>query len=668
MIVPCDGLTAFVSQTIRPNINLPPTNGRSEDIITTVSHHSPGEAEDAQAVYTARMSTFESARAAVHRRWNLIANIRLVVFVALGLAVWWLVSDRSQLPGLVVLLALVALIWLIVTHRRLRHERDRLDRLVHVNADALARLNLDWDAAPEPPAPGVDRRHPYAFDLDIVGHASLAHRIGTLATPDGWRTLSRWLLEPGPLAEVPRRQPAVRELAAKLALRQEVEAAGRAARGAMPDPEPLLSWAESTLRIAERPLIRFLAAASPVALILFSALQLLGVVPFPFWLIPLTLNVMIFLIAGAGIADTVARIAPMHQAIAGYRNVFALIAEDDYDAAPLRDIRALLGSGPAGATTQVSALTRISSLALPRGSILYYPAQMFLLWDAQVLRFLERWRRSSGTHVRKWLAAAGEWDAIAALSVLVHDHPDWAFASIDFTGETVAADELGHPLIPWQQMVRNDVAIGPAGTFLFVTGSNMSGKSTLLRAVGINAVLAMAGGPSCARSIALPPVDVRCCMRVEDSVTAGVSFFMAELRRLKGVVDAALVARERPVLYLLDEIMQGTNTAERQIASRAVLDQLTSANAIGAISSHDLGLLSGSPLDDRSTKAHFAEQFEDGRAGPEMTFDYRLRPGIATSTNALKLMEILGFHLGTSPLATRDDDTWERRGAIAKRG
>ncbi|MBA2248124.1 MAG: hypothetical protein H0W23_08345 [Chloroflexia bacterium] len=143
---------------------------------------------------------------------------------------------------------------------------------------------------------------------------------------------------------------------------------------------------------------------------------------------------------------------------------------------------------------------------------------------------------------------------------------------------------------------------------------------------------------------------------------------MAELRRLKGVVDAALVARERPVLYLLDEIMQGTNTAERQIASRAVLDQLTSANAIGAISSHDLGLLSGSPLDERSTKAHFAEQFEDGREGPEMTFDYRLRPGIATSTNALKLMEILGFDLGTSSLTMRDDDTWERRGAVAKRG
>jgi DNA mismatch repair ATPase MutS len=161
--------------------------------------------------------------------------------------------------------------------------------------------------------------------------------------------------------------------------------------------------------------------------------------------------------------------------------------------------------------------------------------------------------------------------------------------------------------------------------------------------VGINAVLAMAGGPSCARSLTMPAVEVRCCMRVEDSVVAGVSFFMAELQRLKGVLDAALEASDRPVLYLLDEIMQGTNTLERQIASRAVLAQLTGTKAIGAISSHDLGLLVDSRLDDSSVKAHFAEQFRNGRTGPEMTFDYKLQPGIATSTNALKLMAILGF-------------------------
>lgn len=618
-------------------------NGRSEGTIGTAVRSGTIPGRDAREIYNARKNEFEAARAETQRRWNLVANVRLLAFVALGLALWWGWRDRGVSQILVALGVVVAVIWLIAIHGRLRRERDRLGRLAQVNADALARLALDWDAAPEPPPAGVDRRHPYAFDLDIVGRASLAHRIGTVTTGDGWTTLYRWLLEQQPLDDTLRRQPAVRELAAKLALRQNVEAAGHAPEGDIPDPAALVSWAEGKSHLAERPLIRLLATLSPVTLVILAGLQFSGVLTLPLWLIPLTVNVLVFLIAGAEISGIVAKVAPMHRAIAGYRDMFSLIAADDCDAQRLRDIRELLGSGPDGATTQVGRLTRSSSLALPRGSILYYPAQMFLLWDIQVLRQLERWQRSSGTRVRQWLSAAGEWDALAALSVLAHDHPGWAFASISAERDEIVGRALGHPLIEPRKMVPNDVAIGPAGSFLFVTGSNMSGKSTLLRAVGIDAVLAMAGGPSCASTLSMPPVDVRCCMRVEDSVTAGVSFFMAELQRLKGVVDAAQESRQRPVLYLLDEIMQGTNTLERQIASRAVLEQLAGTGAIGAISSHDLGLVAGSALDDRAVKAHFAEQFRNGPDGPVMTFDYTLRPGIATTTNALKLMAILGF-------------------------
>lgn len=598
---------------------------------------------DARKVYAARKDEFAHVRTETRRRWNLVANIRLLAFIALGLCLWWSWQVRGAVPIVVTLIALVAVIGLVVIHASLRRERTRLDRLVQVNVDALARLALDWNAAPEPPLAGVDRRHPYAFDLDIVGRASLAHRIGTVSIQEGWTTLYRWLLEDQVLDDIHRRQQAVQELSAKIELRQDVEAAGRASAGTIPDPTALLNWAEDQPRLKARPWIRVLAMVSPVTLVILAGLQFASILAYPFWLIPLTVNVAIFLIAGAEVSDIVARVAPMHKAIGGFRDVFSAIAENDCDAPALREIRDLLGSGPDGATTQVSRLTRVSSTALPRGSILYYPAQMFLLWDIQVLRQLERWQQASGTRVRQWLVATGEWDALAALSVLAHDNPSWNFASIDSGLQKIIARELGHPLIEWRQMVRNDVEVGPAGTFLFVTGSNMSGKSTLLRAVGINAVLAMAGGPSCARSLTMPAVEVRCCMRVDDSVVAGVSFFMAELQRLKSVLDAALVASDRPVLYLLDEIMQGTNTLERQIASRIVLTQLTGTKAIGAISSHDLGLLTDSTLDDRSVKSHFAEQFRNGRDGPEMTFDFKLQPGIATSSNALKLMAILGF-------------------------
>ncbi len=298
---------------------------------------------------------------------------------------------------------------------------------------------------------------------------------------------------------------------------------------------------------------------------------------------------------------------------------------------------------------------RVSGFVVPRGSIIWSPLQMALLWDVHVLHALERWRMATGPRTRAWFDGAGEWEALAALSVLGHDHPGWCCPDVDPAHGAVTTEALAHPLIHYRDAVANDVTVGPRGTFLFVTGSNMSGKSTLLRAVGINAVLAMAGAPVAAARFSLPVVDVWTCMRVEDSVTRGVSFFMAELQRLKAVVDAAGTATGRPVLYLLDEILQGTNTAERQIASRGVLAQLARSNAIGGVSSHDLSLIEGSDLATAAVSVHFAETFTRGPSGPDMTFDYRLRPGLATSTNALALMDLLGFDVRSMRNQSPDD-------------
>jgi DNA mismatch repair ATPase MutS len=243
------------------------------------------------------------------------------------------------------------------------------------------------------------------------------------------------------------------------------------------------------------------------------------------------------------------------------------------------------------------------------------------------------------------LEAAGEWEALAALSLLHRDHPEWAFPRVEATAPSFEAAALAHPLLPEREAVANDVCVGPVGHLLFVTGSNMSGKSTLLRAIGANAVLAQAGAPVFARTLKMPPVTVWTCMRVEDSLERGVSFFMAELQRLKRVVDGVSADPTRTALYLLDEILQGTNTGERQIASRRVLAQLARQRAFGAISSHDLDLIDGTSLERVVEPVHFAEVFSRDAGQPSMTFDYTLRPGKATSSNALALMELLGFAL-----------------------
>ena len=580
-----------------------------------------------------------------------------MAFVVLGIALWQLLFVRTGwLVTAAVVASLAVVVGLVTLHGRLRRERDRLGRLATVNALAGQRLALAWDELPTPPTDAESSlREPsatpsYSHDLNVTGRASLEQRIGTPATQRGWETLHRWLLTPAAPPTIAERQPAVRELAGALDQRQAVESAAHREGGTIADPEDLIAWAEGDRFLTHRPWLGALAWITPALLVAALVAQVTGFTPWPFWLIPVTVNVIVFQLFGVRASALVARVAPLHGEIAGYRDVFAAIAETPAQAPVLRRIAETLGNGERGAMTQSGRLARASSMAIPRGSMLYFPFQMGFLWDIHVLGRLERWQATAGPDVRAWIDAAAEWEALAALSVLAHDHPTWAFPTVDRAADRLAATALAHPLIAADEAVANDVEVGPRGTFLFITGSNMSGKSTLLRAIGANAVLAQAGGPVAAATLTMPEVDIATCMRVEDSLARGVSFFMAELLRLKGVVDAARVARDRPVLYLLDEILQGTNTAERQIASRQVLAQLASCNAVGAVSSHDLGLLEGNALASMAVPVHFAETFRRDPAGePEMTFDYTLRPGLATSSNALALMELLGFDLPSEP-------------------
>jgi len=236
----------------------------------------------------------------------------------------------------------------------------------------------------------------------------------------------------------------------------------------------------------------------------------------------------------------------------------------------------------------------------------------------------------------------GSVDALATLAMIRADEPGWTSPRVDPAIDTLQAAALGHPLLPGDRRVENDVEVGPQGTILLITGSNMSGKSTLLRAIGLNTVLAQAGAPVCASALDMPPVDLQTSIRVQDSLELGLSYFMAALARLKQIVDAAEhgAAPGRTLLYLLDEVLQGTNSVERGIAVRAVVRHLLDARAIGVMTTHDLALADEEPLKSAARLAHFTEQVHPGGT---MTFDYRLRPGLATSTNALRLMQLMGI-------------------------
>jgi hypothetical protein len=371
--------------------------------------------------------------------------------------------------------------------------------------------------------------------------------------------------------------------------------------------------------------------------VILAVLHAVGSLSEPLWLAPVLLNVVLWFVLVRRIESTFNRAFARDSAPGREARMFEVVERQQFSTELMRALQ----HRTAGACRAMRRLQRLMELADIRfTTLVHFPLNALTLWDFHVLAAVERWQRSCGRHARDWFRAVGEIEALSSLAGLRHDNPGWALPS--FTDDPVLeAAGLGHPLLPERTRVVNDVKVGPPGTFLFVTGSNMSGKSTLLRAVGVNAVLAQAGGPVCASSMRMPRLIVTTSMRVQDSLEEGVSYFLAALRRLKQILEQATTPppEEGVLLYLLDEILQGTNTAERQVAVRMILGELLRTRAIGAVTSHDLNLADEEPLAGAAVAVHFEEHFE----ADTMTFDYRLRPGVATSRNALKLMKMMGI-------------------------
>jgi hypothetical protein len=407
----------------------------------------------------------------------------------------------------------------------------------------------------------------------------------------------------------------------------------------------------------------WLSRILPVVILVLLITEMAGLTPYPLWLLPLAGSIFLSSQQGEIVEEILDQVSDRQRVFEPYCDLFALVSRQNFNAPALRRLVDELTADEMRADAAMKQLSRIMQFGDMRRSMIFPVIQAFLLWNFHTLWLLEGWQRRAGHHARRWLTALGTLEAYTALATLCFDHPDWAFPeiipggengsdSLDLQAPVFSGRNVGHPLIPDDRCVTNDVSVGPSGTFLFVTGSNMSGKSTLLRAIGTNIVLAQAGAPVCASQLRIAPIELATSIRVQDSLEEGISYYMAELQRLKEVVDEADAEQEqaggkRTVLFLLDEILHGTNTSERQVAARRIIRHLLAVGATGVVSTHDLTLADPSELTRRSTLVHFTEHFERGEDGrPIMTFDYKLRPGIATSTNALKLMEIVGLPLG----------------------
>jgi DNA mismatch repair ATPase MutS len=321
--------------------------------------------------------------------------------------------------------------------------------------------------------------------------------------------------------------------------------------------------------------------------------------------------------------------------------VLRLVEQRRFQSPRLRSIHATLVADGATPSQRVANLARLlDTLDTAMRNQFVLPLAFALMIPMHLVYAIERWRLRDGKHVRGWLEAVGAFEALTSLSALAYERPEYPFPEIVESGPILEANNLAHPLLPASKRIANDVSIGHSPSLLLVSGSNMSGKSTLMRAVGVNAVLALAGAPVCASMLRISRVLVATAMRQSDSLHEGVSAFYAEIRRLQAIRE--WTKGPRPVLFLLDEILRGTNSHDRRIGAEAVIAALMHNGAIGMVSTHDLALAEiVDRLGSRAANVHFEDQLTDG----QVTFDYRLRPGVVPRGNGLVLLRLLGFEV-----------------------
>ena len=579
------------------------------------------------------------------RQADWLSHARLLTFLAgtvvagsalfgSWLSAWWL-----GLP-----LGLFAA--LVVRHDRVLLAEARAARAVVWYEHGIARIEDRWPGSGPTGDRFADADHLYAQDLDLFGGGSLFQLLCTTRTQAGEETLADWLKTPAGPAEVADRQAAVRELQPRVALREEINVAAEDMRTGV-RPDRLTAWAGAEERLP--------AAVWP-RLVAFGFTVLIGAALIAWLQAAITLGPLLAALAAAAVfryrfhARTT-RI--MHGADEPSRELLVLgqvcrvLRGESYRTARLQALHAALAAPDVEAYDAARHLRRLVERHDWQHNIMFLPLAALLFWDLHCAFAVEAWRRRHGARVAGWLRDTGEFEALAALGTYAWEHPADPFPDIaDGTGPPVyEAERLSHPLLPAAAAVPNDVTLGTAPRVLIVSGSNMSGKTTLLRSVGINAVLALMGAPVRAVRLRLSPLTPGATLRIEDSLQAGRSRFYAEVLRLGQIVAAA---RTGPVLFLLDELFHGTNSHDRRDGARGLLGSLLDLPTLGLVTTHDLSL---AEIADALAPAARNVHFDDRLTGGKMHFDYRLKPGPVTRSNALAIMRAVGLDVprGAAP-------------------
>lgn len=597
---------------------------------------------NAEHEYQIRKNRYSQEFKQANRQYNIISNFRLLAFVAIlaSALLYYL-----QYVGSAIVLASCsfwAFIILIVLHEKVQKRKDLAYALAEANRQSIARITGQWVDFADQGEEYLDLQHQYSYDLDICGRGSLFQWINHTFTFLGREFLQNSLLQPlKSITKIKQRQEAIDELAEKLDWRQRFRAEGNFIKKGRNNPASLFDWAENESPIFRRPWL--ISGIRAIITITITSFLLAWRVDIRFLYLSgvMLLVQLVLLFAGQRLSAAVYGVTNLHRdTIVTFKQLLALVEGENFSSDYLSELQSdLVDPGENQASQQIDKLSSVVNMMnFQYGQLFYFLVNLFFLYDYHCMFALEKWKQQSGNNLRTWFTVIGKFEEISSLAIIRYDNPDWCYPQFTNTPQTLSAVNMGHPLLSADVRVCNDLHIKDSGTVLLITGSNMSGKSTLLRTAGVNLVLAYIGAPVCAAGFNCAIMDIYSVMRVNDNLEKNISSFYAELLRIKTIVQAA--GKGDNIFFLLDEIFKGTNSQDRHNGATTLIKKLSKMGAIGLVSTHDLELGAlASEQDFTVENYHFSEHY----ANNEILFDYKLRPGISQTTNAIYLMRMVGI-------------------------
>ena len=594
---------------------------------------------DPNTWYTQRIDETLRQLSQTKTQINRISLLRVLLFVAgfAGLILFY--HSGTWAVVLTVCCTFLPFFILVKVHNRLYFRKEQLETQLKLNQDELKGLEGDYSAFDEG-SEFVDAGHPYSYDLDLFGRKSLFQALGRTCTHIGKQTLATWMQHH--LTEktaIETRQESIRDMSRRMEFREAFRVTGSINRGADSDEEEISRWSQTPSVLQHLWWVKLCLWAVPGINILLLALGLLHILSLSWFGMMFT----VFVILSFGLIQRVTLIQESYgkklKTLNRYAKLITLAKGETWQAPALRELTDKLdidGHSPAEALTQLS--KELDRLDLRNNQLLYVILEGSMFFQLRQIVRIERWKARYGKYLMGWLEAVGELDALCSLGTFAYNHPAYTYPTITNQPFCFLARNMGHPLMPEAQCVKNDATIPSRPYFLIITGANMAGKSTYLRTIGVNYLLACMGCPVCCESLTLYPAHLITSLRTTDSLSDNESYFFAELKRLKRIID--LLDEGQELFIILDEILKGTNSADKQKGSLDLIRQFMRLKADGIIATHDLLL---GTLADQFPEYIRNYCFEADIKDNELTFSYRLREGVAQNMNACFLMRKMGI-------------------------